>query len=216
MRVLIAGAGGQLGMELAAWLRRHRPEWTVHAYRRDAWNVACRCQTEALVRALRPDAIVNCAAFTQVDACEMRRVTALRVNAVAPGLLARAAEAVGARLVHISTDYVFDGEKGGCYVEHDVPRPLNTYGWSKLRGEEAVLAAWARHLVVRTAWLYGPHGPNFAQRVLDRLRRGEPVAVVRDVIGPPTHTWDLARFLAEVLPTDATGIVHAANAALSF
>lgn len=101
-------------------------------------------------------------------------------------------------------------------MEHDVPRPLNTYGWSKLRGEEAVLVAGARHLVVRTAWLYGPHGPNFAQRVLDRLRRGEPVAVVRDVIGSPTHTWDLARFLAEVLPTDASGIVHAANAALSF
>lgn len=212
MRVLIAGAGGQLGTELTAWLRRHRPEWAVHAYRREEWNVSCRRQTEALVRDLRPDVIVNCAAFTRVDACETRRLTALRVNAAAPALLARAAQAVGARLVHISTDYVFDGQKGSCYVERDVPRPLNVYGWSKLRGEEAVLAAGEGHLVVRTAWLYGPQGPNFARWVLDRLRRGETVAVVRDVIGSPTHTWDLARFLAEVLSTNATGVVHAANA----
>jgi dTDP-4-dehydrorhamnose reductase len=163
------------------------------------------------LRASAPDAVINCAAWTDVDGAETHRAQAFAVNASGAGNVARAAAETGARLLHVSTDYVFDGSKDGPYEEGDDPRPLNAYGESKLAGEREVAAAGGRALVARTAWLYGHGGRNFVDTVLSRARRGEPLRIVSDQVGPPTSARDLAVILAELLPTKATGIVHATN-----
>lgn len=153
----------------------------------------------AAVRRAKPEVIVNAAAYTDVDRAQTDPEPAMRVNADAPGVLAEEAKRLGALLVHYSTDYVFDGEKGEPYLEDDPPHPLNAYGESKLAGERTIRAAGARHLILRTSWVYSGRGRNFLLTMLRLAREGNELRVVDDQVGAPTSACDLADATAALL-----------------
>jgi dTDP-4-dehydrorhamnose reductase len=166
--------------------------------------------TERVLRTLKPKTVINCAAYTDVDGCETNVETAMQVNGEGVAHLAMASREIGARLVHVSTDYVFDGGKGTPYVEDDAPCPLGVYGESKLAGE--MNAAFnPDHLVIRTQWLYGQHGKNFVETMLRLAAEKDELAVVDDQIGSPTWTVDLAHAIQALLQGGHRGIYHAAN-----
>jgi len=209
MRVLVTGARGQLGraLERAAASSGHSflgadlPEL----------DVTDRRAVLAWVLAGRPDAVINCAAFTAVDAAEEREAEALAVNATAVGWLAEAANAAGALLVQISTDYVFDGESVRAYRENDPVAPLSAYGRTKLAGEREAARA-RRHLIVRTSWLFG-EGSNFVEAILRQVAAGtRELRVVSDQEGCPTYAEDLAGAILGLVERGACGVVHATNA----
>jgi len=153
---------------------------------------------------------VNCAAYTAVDKAETETDKALAANGLGPSYLARACTLAEMRLLHVSTDFVFDGKKAEPYDEEDEARPKSVYGRSKLAGEDAVLGAGPQHLVVRTSWLYGPRGASFPKAILKAWLTGKPLRVVADQIGCPTYTADLARVLVDLMAADVDGgIVHA-------
>ncbi len=210
MKILLTGARGQLGRDCQAVLgARHE----LIATDLPEFDITAGAQVRDRVAAARPDVIVNCAAFTRVDACEVQRALALRVNAEAPRLLAAAARAAGALLVQISTDYVFDGARPvpQPYQENDAPHPLSAYGASKLAGEQAVQASGARFAILRTAWLYGRYGGNFPKTML-RLALAEPERerpVIAEQWGSPTWSWRLAEQIETVISAGATGVFHA-------
>ncbi len=160
---------------------------------------------------LHPSIVINCAGYTDVDRAESEPELALAVNGTGAGAVARACAEVGAHLVHISTDYVFDGSRRRPYPENAVPRPLSAYGRSKLEGERQVRAALDRALIVRSAWLFGPGRPGFVDKVLERARRGQEVRVVTDQVGSPTYTRDLARALLTLARRRVFGLVHLVN-----
>jgi dTDP-4-dehydrorhamnose reductase len=197
MKVLVAGAGGQLGrdMVLAAGNAGH----DVVGFDRARMDVA---DAEAVRRQLdreRPDMVVNCAAWTDVDGAETAEDRAFAVNGIGAGNLAAGAREVGAAILYVSTDYVFDGEKGSPYVESDQPAPLSAYARTKLAGEEATAAANKRHFIVRSSGLFGVNGKNFVATML-RLGEGmSEVTVVRDQVTAPTYTWHLAYGLTRLI-----------------
>ena len=184
MRVLLTGRTGQVGWELERRLE------DVVASDRGALDLSGDGIPDFVSR-IRPDVIINAAAYTAVDRAEAERDLCFKINGIAPGILAEEAKRLGALLVHYSTDYVFDGEKPTAYVEDDVPRPLNVYGASKLEGEQRIRASGCRHLILRTSWVYGPRGHNFYLTM--RKNAGRPLRVVDDQRGVPTSS----RFLAE-------------------
>jgi dTDP-4-dehydrorhamnose reductase len=205
MKVLITGAGGMLGQDV-----RRLAELTGHdpvALDRAALDVSDADAVRDAVDALRPETIVNCAAWTDVDGAEAAEADALRLNGEAAGIVAAAAARVGASVVQPSTDYVFDGSAERPYVESDPTAPLSAYGRTKLAGEQAALAANPRSFVVRTAWLFGNGGRNFVETMLGLAERGE-VRVVDDQIGSPTFTPHLADGLLRLAATDAYGVHH--------
>jgi dTDP-4-dehydrorhamnose reductase len=155
--------------------------------------------------------MINAAAFNDVDGAEALPEAAFAVNGAGPGHLAEAAAVVGASIVHISTDYVFDGTKGAPYTEGDAPNPLSVYARSKYEGERRVLESGVSACVLRTAWLYGRHGKNFVKAILAAAARGGPLKVVADQVGSPTATADLAQAIAQLIQTPARGLFHAAN-----
>jgi dTDP-4-dehydrorhamnose reductase len=175
-------------------------------------DITDRFRLEAELERLRPDVIINCAAFTDVDGCETDPDSARRVNAEGAENAARAAAEVGGRLVHISTDFVFDGARGTPYGEADRPAPLSIYGRTKLEGETRIAAVLDDHLIVRSSWLYGAGRSNFVDQIRRRVLAGERLRVVRDQSGSPTWVVDLARAILELLATPHRGIVHFANA----
>jgi dTDP-4-dehydrorhamnose reductase len=160
---------------------------------------------------LEPTLVVNTAALSDVDGCEIDPEKALRVNRVGPHNLARACRALGAKLVHVSTDYVFDGLKTTPYGEDDPPHPIQVYGASKRDGELAVLSETPEALIVRTSFLFGPGRATFVDRVIERARAGEKVRAVLDWVSSPTYTIDLADIIARLIGSGASGIVHASN-----
>ena len=160
----------------------------------------------------RPDVVINCAAWTDVDGAEEAEEAAFAINGSGAGHLAAAAEEIEARILHVSTDYVFDGGKGAPYVESDQPAPLSAYGRTKLAGEEAVAAANKRHFIVRSAGLYGLGGRNFVDTMLRLAERQNEVTVVRDQIGSPTYTWHLAYGIVRLIEGIEYGIHHMAAA----
>jgi len=198
-----------LGRVLAGVLEEDFPG-TVSATRAEA-DVTDRFRLEAEIERLRPDAIINCAACTDVDGCETDPDGARRVNAEGAGNAARSAGAVGSRLIHVSTDFVFDGCRNVPYTEDDPPAPLSEYGRSKLEGERRVAALAPDHLIVRTSWLYGAGRPNFVDAIRTRARNGGTLRVVDDQFGSPTYVVDLARALRRLIDCDARGLVHFAN-----
>lgn len=212
MRVLVAGSCGQLGADVTARLTAAHE---VTGADLPGFDITRPGQVADLVADCRPEVIVNCAAFTRVDDCEMREAEARRVNADGPAFLARAARDRGAVLVHVSTDYVFDGtrEPPAPYRECDPPCPVSAYGRTKLAGERAVAEAAPRHVILRTAWLYGRHGPNFLKAILRKALRsgGEPFRVVNDQFGSPTWSLRLARQIERLVGSDAQGLYHAAG-----
>ena len=193
MRVLITGAGGQVGRELA---RTAPPQALVRTVDRNELDIGDAAAVHAVIGEFRPALIFNAAAYTAVDRAESEPELAMHVNGIAPRLLAAAAAAADCRLIHISTDYVFDGQSPHPYAPGDEPRPLGVYGQSKLEGERAVLQApGLQSAVVRTSWVYASHGRNFLQSMLRLMRAHGAVRVVADQVGAPTA----ARSLAEAL-----------------
>lgn len=190
-RILLTGKDGQIGWELQRTLL---PLGRVIAVGRAELDLAHGDAVRALMREQRPDIIVNAAAYTAVDQAEHETELAQTVNAAAPGIMAEEAARMGCLLVHYSTDYVFDGAKTTPYIEDDRPNPLNAYGRSKLAGEEAVRASGARHLILRTSWVYGARGKNFLRTILHLAQEREELRVVADQFGAPT--W--GRLIAEV------------------
>ena len=160
---------------------------------------------------VRPDLVLHCAAYTNVDGCERDPDTAFKVNAFGTWAVASAAESVGAALVAISTDFVFDGQKGSPYTEFDKPLPLSQYGASKLAGEELALRHCSRAYVVRTAWLYGANGNNFPYAIVRRAKEKGELSVVADQWGTPTYTQDLVRAVDEIVREPLYGVYHASN-----
>ncbi len=207
---LVLGAGGMLGAAVARVLEKEFPD-TVSATRAEA-DVTDRFRLEAEVERLRPTVIVNCAAYTDVDGCELDADRARRVNAEGAENAALAAAAAGCRLVHISTDFVFDGRSRRPYLESDPTGPLSQYGRTKLEGERRVAAAHPDPLIVRTSWLYGHGRSNFVDAIRTRSRDGGILKVVDDQFGSPTYVADLAEALPLLLAIERRGLVHFANA----
>jgi dTDP-4-dehydrorhamnose reductase len=160
------------------------------------------------VREIKPEVVVNAAAYTAVDKAESEHELAMKVNGVAPGVLADEAKRRGAMLVHYSTDYVFDGEKPSAYVETDTPNPINAYGRTKLEGERRVAATAGRHLILRTSWVYAPHGNNFFLTIARKVQAGEDLRVVDDQRGVPTEARFLAEMTTDLLRDGVEGMLH--------
>jgi dTDP-4-dehydrorhamnose reductase len=207
-RWLVTGAGGMLGRAVVAALRDRGED--VIGLNRCELDVTSRAAVQAAVRGGRPDVVVNCAAWTAVDAAESSEEQALAVNAGGAANLAAACAGLGARLVQISTDYVFAGDAGRPYAENDVPAPRTAYGRTKLAGERAVLAALPdASLVLRTAWLYGGAGPSFVHTIVRLAARQQVIDVVADQHGQPTWTADVARTLVALATADSlAGVYH--------
>jgi dTDP-4-dehydrorhamnose reductase len=206
MRVLVTGAGGQLGQDVV--LAGRRAGHDVTACSRDTLDVTDVAAVDRTLTRARPDAVVNCAAYTDVDGAEAEPDRAFAVNAQAAGHVTRAAGGVGALIVHVSSDYVFDGERHEPYVESDETRPLSAYGRSKLAGERAVTEAGVDHAVVRSAWLFGSGGRNFVETMLRLASERGEVGVVTDQVGCPTWTGHLAPALIAIAERRALGIHH--------
>jgi len=196
--ILITGAGGQVGTELLrAFRERGR---TVTALTRQELDITDRNAVAATVRRIVPALIVNAAAYTSVDKAEDEPEVAFRINAEGAGILAEAGHAAGAGVVQFSTDYVFDGAGSAPYAEDAPTNPLNVYGASKLAGEERVRSAAARHIVVRTSWVFAAHGKNFVRSIIGAMVRGRPLDVVDDQRGCPTPAAELADAIADFAP----------------
>ena len=186
MKILLVGKNGQVGWDLARLLPAAR------ATDRAELDLASADAIRRVVRETKPEVILNAAAYTAVDKAESESETAMRINGEAPGVLAEEAKRLGALLVHYSTDYVYDGEKAGAYVETDPPNPLSVYGRSKLAGERAIAASGCRHLIFRTCWVYAPRGKNFLLTILKAARERPELKVVNDQFGAPTSSAAIA------------------------
>ena len=183
----------------------------VLAYDHKGLDIADVEAVESVIVAKRPHAVINCAAWTDVDGCESNAEKAEQVNALGPENLARASRKADAGLVTISTDYVFDGQKEGFYTQRDQPIPISVYGKFKLDGERRAQAEHARTIVVRTGYIFGPGGKNYLSNVVSRAERGEKLKAISDYWGTPTYGRDLARRLRELAQLDLPGVYHVVN-----
>ena len=213
MKILLTGRNGQVGWELAHALA---PLGEVIAFDRGGLDLADPDQIVTAVRSVRPDVLVNAAAYTAVDRAESEPDAAHAINATAVAILAEEAKRAQALLIHYSTDYVFDGTKEAPYVEEDQPNPINAYGRSKLAGEQSIRSIDGPYLILRTSWVYATRGKNFLLTILRLLKEKNELRVVLDQIGAPTSAGALAEATAELLRHhgtaalgDARGIYHA-------
>ena len=216
MKLLLTGMNGQLGFELQQALS---VLGDVIAINSADCDLADEVAIQRVVRAIRPDVIVNPAAYTSVDKAETESTLAQAINARAPAVLAEEAEVLGALLIHYSTDYVFDGTKGFAYVESDTPNPINVYGATKLTGEKAIKSICKRYLILRTSWVVGAHGSNFAKTMLGLAHDRDVLNVVADQFGAPTSASLLADLTAHLVRQALTkpdgfpyGLYHSAAA----
>ncbi len=209
MKVLVTGAGGMLGSDVASVADAQGHE--VVALDRDDLDVTDPGRVERVIGRERPGAVINCAAWTAVDSAEENEKDASLVNGQGASFVASAAEGVGAKVLYVSTDYVFDGTKQGPYTENDDTAPINAYGRSKLAGERATALASKRSYIVRTSWLFGPKGGNFVETMLRLGQSGGPVVVVHDQVGCPTYTGHLAGGIVRLIDTESYGIHHMAG-----
>jgi dTDP-4-dehydrorhamnose reductase len=207
VRLVVTGASGGLGR---AFLAQVPPHHEVHAFPHAELDVGDRDEVMRTIPLVRPDAVLNFAAFTSVDGCETDPARAARDNALAAQHVALAARTCGATVVHVSTDYVFDGMKGAPYDEMDATHPLSVYGRTKLAGEAFVRELVPEHLIVRTSYVYGA-GDDYASGALERLRRGGSAGGIRDRIGSPTFVGHLASRLLPLLLTGRFGTYHVAG-----
>mgnify|MGYP001592837886 FL=1 len=209
MKVVILGAKGMLGKDLGRVFYNASP----YLLDKDELDITNKEGVSKLFLNLKPDVVINAAAYTDVDGCETSRNEAMRVNGEAPGYLAAAAKDAGAVFVHYSTDYVFDGKKEGGYKEDDeAGNPLNFYGVSKLAGERAVREAGGDYYIIRTSWLYGINGKNFVETMLQKAHEPSAIKVVNDQHGKPTFSLDLARSTRKLIESKKDfGIYHITN-----
>jgi dTDP-4-dehydrorhamnose reductase len=210
MKIVILGAGGRLGASLT---REYQDKHDIAAFDRTQLDLANLDGVHRKLGAMNFDVLINAAAFTNVDACETERDHAFSINAEAPGVLAEICNAKDAKLIHISTDYVFDGMKRAPYTEQDPANPISLYGQSKLAGEKNVLAAENGHLVLRVSWVFGPDRPSFVDAMIKRAQQEENIAAVSDKLSTPTYTDDIAGMLPQFFDRGVEGgILHFANA----
>lgn len=205
IKILILGAGGMLGTDLCKVF----PD-AVKLTHNDI-DIADKAQVIEMIKRVEPDVVINAAAYTDVDGCEdeVNRELAFDVNGRAPGYIAQGCSLIGAKLVHYSTDYVFDGSKEE-YVESDLTDPINVYGESKLLGERNIIESMDDYMIIRTSWLFGHHGRNFVETMLKLSGEMDAVRVVDDQFGKPTFTADLARKTAEIIGL-VPGVYHITN-----
>ena len=210
MTIVIVGNGGRLGAAIAR-------EWAalgdeVIGFNHATLDLGDSAALRAALEPLHFDALVNCAALTNVDYCETHEEEAYRINAHAVGDIGGICAEKGARMIHIGTDYVFDGEKREPYREEDAARPLGIYAASKLAGEERLLGKWPQHMVARVSWVFGPDRPSFVDQILQRALDTDALAAVADKIAAPTYTLDLARWLRPFLrDVREGGLLHLCN-----
>jgi len=207
-RIIVIGAKGRLG---AALVREYQRDYEVTSYDRRQLDLGQLNRVRSALAGAKFDLLINCAALTNVDYCESNRKEAFLVNAEAPRLLAEICRDKAAKLIHFSTDYVFDGKKTDPYVEEDKAVPLSVYGKSKLEGERRVLEASSQHLVVRLSWVFGPDKPSFIDQIIQRAREKDVVTAVADKFSAPTFTIDVAGWLRLAVEKNANGILHLAN-----
>jgi dTDP-4-dehydrorhamnose reductase len=208
MRILVTGGAGMLGSDLLKRLGCDHEAQGIDLVDMDILDGA---GTRGLIAGFRPDWVIHCAAFTNVDGCEKEPEKAFSVNAEGARNVAKACRFAGARMLYVSTDYVYDGSKKVPYVETDPAAPLNTYGKSKLKGEQEVLGVAPDALIVRTSWLFGENGPNFVKAILGQVGKKKVLEVVSDQVGNPTYTPDLSEALARLVECGAEGIYHVSN-----
>lgn len=210
MKLVILGSGGRLGAALA---RAYSGGHEVLGFNHASLDLASADQVEARLSGLSFDALINCAALTNVDYCETHEEEAMRINAAAVRQVAEICSRKRARCIHISTDYVFDGESREPYCESDTARAISVYGVSKQRGEEELLAVSGDHLAVRVAWVFGPDRPSFIDAILRRALESDQAAAIGDKWSAPTYTLDLAEWLRPFLADIRLGgLLHACNA----
>jgi len=210
MKIVILGAGGRLG---AALMREYREKHDLSGFNHTQLDLANLDDVRGKLGAMNFDVLINAAAFTNVDACETERDRAFLINAEAPGVLAEICNEKDAKLIHFSTDYVFDGEKRAPYTEEDQANPISAYGESKLAGEKNVLAAENGHLVVRVSWVFGPDRPSFVDAMIKRAQQDEKIDAISDKFSTPTYTHDIADMLPDFFDRRVGGgILHFANA----
>jgi len=210
MKILIVGAGGRLG---AALMREYHGEHDVAGFNHAQLDLSSFDKIREKLGGTDFDVLINAAAFTNVDLCETQPDQAFRINAEAPRVLAEICGEKNAKLIHFSTDYVFDGEKRAPYTEEDEANPISVYGESKLAGEKNVLATGDQHLVVRVSWVFGPDRPSFIDGMIQRAQENEKVDAIADKFSTPTYTRDIAEMLPRFFGSDVEGgILHFANA----
>lgn len=209
MRVMVTGAAGMLGQAMAAEYASRKAE--VIALKRAEMDITDLGQVRRVVGIQKPETVINCAAYTNVDCAEAEPRLAYLSNGLGLRNLAVACREAGAVLVHISTDYIFDGSKSGAYSIYDDPHPLNIYGSSKLWGEKVLSSIANSYYLVRTSWLFGPGGNNFVETMLRIGQEAGKVRVVNDQKGSPTYTVDLARAIADLTASGCYGIYHITN-----
>ena len=210
MRLLVTGAAGMLGRDVVAAAEADGHDVTALA--RGDLDITSAAAVRDAVGSARPDTVINCAAWTDVDGAESAEEMACAVNGTGAGALAAAAAAAGAHTVHVSSDYVFDGTATAPYREDAPTGPATAYGRSKLEGERAVAQASPRTAIVRSSWLFGVHGPNFVATMLRLASERDEVSVVSDQVGCPTFTGHLASALVEIARRRTTGVLHVAGA----
>jgi len=208
MKIAIVGANGRLG---AALVREYQRDYEVTSYDRRQLDLSQLDRVRSALAATKFELLINCAALTNVDYCESHREEAFVVNAEAPRLLAQIANEKSAKLIHFSTDYVFDGKKTDPYVEEDKAVPLSAYGESKLQGERRVLEVSSQHLVVRLSWVFGPDKPSFIDQIIQRARENDVITAVADKFSAPTYTINVAGWLRLAIDKNANGTLHLAN-----
>ena len=205
----MTGARGLVGRALVEHCSASGDE--VLSYDHSGLDIADVEAVESTIVEKRPDAVINCAAWTDVDGCESNPEKARQVNSLGPENLARASRKAGAVLITISTDYVFDGQKKDFYTQRDKPIPISVYGKFKLEGEQRAQVEHARTIVVRTGYIFGPGGKNYLSNVVSRVERGEKLKAINDYWGTPTYGRDLARRLRELAQLDLPGVYHVVN-----
>lgn len=210
-RICIVGAGGMLGTELVRLCGEFEPPVRFHALRAADMDITDGEAVGDVLTMLRPTLVLNAAAYTNVDGCESASETAMRVNGDGPGHLARACKSVGCRLVHVSSDYVFDGRKGTPYLPDDPVCPASAYGRSKAEGDRQIREILENHIIVRTSWLYAAHGSNFVRTMLRLAGERDELRVVDDQFGSPTFARDLAEALLLLGRTAPAGTHHFCN-----
>ena len=209
MKVLVTGANGQLGYDVVKELQKQNIE-CFGAKRKD-FDIVDFEATKNFIINYSPDAVIHCAAYTAVDKAEDEKEQCYLVNSDATKNIARICKKINAKMLYISTDYVFDGTKEGFYEVDDLPNPISVYGKSKLLGEQAVQKLLEKYFIVRISWVFGEHGNNFVKTMLKLGKERKEINVVSDQYGSPTYTADLAPLLVEMIKTDCYGIYHATN-----
>ena len=210
-RILVIGAKGMLGRDLMTELQASFPHDESMGWDIGEMDIREEEITVSRIEAAHPQIVINVAGYTNVDGCELNEKEAFAANAEGMKNIALGAKRCGAKVIYLSTDYIFDGEKGEPYLEEDPPHPINIYGRSKLKGEQYVRELTGDGLIIRTQWLFGRYGNNFVSAILRQARKKKVLSIVDDQIGCPTYTPDLSRAISAMIRQNARGIFHVTN-----